>query len=218
MNVATAPLATAPVTGTPMNLLGLVRSIWTVQGRLPLDPALTRDEALARLEPLLDHYGTRTVRSGDALAYTKTDPAAQDPLATFDEGSLAIEDSGTGLVLAWRLVSKALLACFLAPLLFLAFAQVAVFIADREAASAKAHPQPEKKKPEPVLYQNPIDKALGAPAPEKPKDEKKQGGRLKDLSPTPGYVFAGIFAALYVIGRWLEPRLVRRRILRALDL
>lgn len=216
MNAATAPFA-APV-ARPLNVSHLVRSIWTVRGSLPLDPALSRDEALARLEPLLDEYGTRTVRLGDTLTYSKTDPAAQDPLATFDEGSLAIEETPGGLALTWRLVSKTLLACFFAPLFFLAFAQAAAFVADREETAAKSQDKADKKKPEPVLYQNPIDKALGAPAPEKPKeDKKKEGGRGKGLSPTPGYVFAGIFALLYVVGRWMEPRLARRRFLRALE-
>ena len=54
---------------------------------------------------------------------------------------------------------------------------------------------------------NPIDKALGAPAPEKP-DKKKKDDDDKP-SPTPAYVFAAIFAVLYVVGRILEDRLVK---------
>ena len=59
---------------------------------------------------------------------------------------------------------------------------------------------------------NPIDKALGAPAPDKKKDgaDKGEGKKKKKPSPTYAYVFAGIFASLYVIGRILEDRLVRR--------
>jgi len=58
---------------------------------------------------------------------------------------------------------------------------------------------------------NPIDKALGAPEPEKPGKEgaDKDKGKSKGPSPTPAYVFAAIFATLYVVGRVLEDRLVR---------
>ena len=64
-----------------------------------------------------------------------------------------------------------------------------------------------------------IDKALGAPEPEKPgkKDANKGDDDHKKPSPTAAYVFAAIFATLYVIGRILEDRLVktlfRRRLL-----
>jgi hypothetical protein len=66
---------------------------------------------------------------------------------------------------------------------------------------------------------NPIDKALGAPAPDKSKKDDEDGGgkKGKKLSPTPAYVFAGIFAALYVVGRVLEDWLVRRLFKKALD-
>jgi hypothetical protein len=56
---------------------------------------------------------------------------------------------------------------------------------------------------------NPVDNFLGAPAPEKPKKDDAGGGHGKKASPTAAYVFAGIFAALYVIGRILEDRLIR---------
>jgi hypothetical protein len=58
---------------------------------------------------------------------------------------------------------------------------------------------------------NPIDKALGAPAPDKPKkDGDKAEGRNKKPSATTAYVFAAIFATLYVAGRILEDRLIKR--------
>jgi len=58
---------------------------------------------------------------------------------------------------------------------------------------------------------NPIDKALGAPAPEKPKKDgaDKAEGKNKKPSPTPAYVFAAIFAFLYLAGRILEDRLIK---------
>ncbi|WP_240959394.1 hypothetical protein [Novosphingobium olei] len=203
----------------PLNLRRLVERIWTVRGSLPLDPALAPEAALARLDPLFQEYGTTVTRDQRGLAYDKKDPGAQDPLATFDSGSLAVVEGGEGAVLTWRLVSKSLLACFFAPLLFLAFAQTAVLIGDHLAASADAKADKKDEKKEPVLYQNPLDKALGAPAPEKPKDDEKKKDAKKErkLSPTPGYVFAGIFAVLYIVGRVLEPMLVRRRFRRLLE-
>lgn len=62
-----------------------------------------------------------------------------------------------------------------------------------------------------TVPQNPIDKALGAPAPEKPKKDGagKSEEDDKKPSPTSAYVFAAIFAALYVVGRILEDRLVK---------
>jgi hypothetical protein len=64
---------------------------------------------------------------------------------------------------------------------------------------------------------NPIDKFLGAPEPEKPDEKKKkEEEEKKGPSPTPAYVFAGIFATLYVGGRiledWLIKRLFRKRL------
>lgn len=192
--------------------------IWRVRGALPIDPALTADEAFARLAPLLDTPGTSLAVEGEALTYAKHNPAAQDKLATFTRGRLWIERAGAGAVLRFDLFSHALLLCFLAPLLFLGFAQLAVTInayekAAEQAEKAKAgdKKKDDKKKPPVAKKLNPVDEFLGAPAPEDPakkKDKKKDEGRH---SPEPGYYIAGIFFALYLIGRWLEPWLARRR-------
>ena len=72
------------------------------------------------------------------------------------------------------------------------------------------------EKPKPVKQLNPVDQVLGAPAPEDPskkKDEKKDEGRH---SPEEAYFMAGLFAVIYLVGRWLEPWLVRRRLRAAL--
>jgi hypothetical protein len=76
-----------------------------------------------------------------------------------------------------------------------------------KASGAKQKAAPEKA----AVPMNPIDKALGAPAPEKPgkNGADKPEGRDKKPSPTPAYVFAAIFATLYVVGRILEDRLVK---------
>ena len=168
--------------------------------------------------------GTSHQRTDDTLTFRKKDQAAQDKMSVFDEGVLQIERGVAGSVLRYHLTSRALLFCFLLPLLFLGIAQLTIFIGKQqkpssEAASAsgkaaKAHKKSAAKdaaKKQTVVPLNPIDKALGAPAPEKPGknggDDDEGGG--KKPSPTPAYVFAAIFAALYVVGRILEDRMVR---------
>ncbi len=197
--------------------------IWRVRGEVPIDPSLSPDDAFARLGPLLNTAGTTLVADGNALTYAKHNPAAQDKLATFTRGRLWIERAGAGAVLRFDLFSHALLLCFLAPLLFLGFAQLAVTLNAYEAAAAKAEEaaQKDKKKDEdkskPVRKLDPIDEFLGAPAPEDPnkKKDKKDEDEGRH-SPEPGYFLAGLFAALYLLGRWLEPWLVRRRFRAAL--
>ena len=197
--------------------------IWRVRGELPINRAMTPEEAFARIDALLRTPGTTLNAEGPELTYAKQNPAAQDKLATFNRGRLWIERAGAGAVLRFDLFSHALLLCFLAPLLFLGFAQLAVTVNAYEKASAEASEKGTDKdkkdedKPKPVKNLNPIDEFLGAPAPEdsnKKKDMKDEDeGRH---SPEPGYFLAGLFAVLYLLGRWLEPWLVRRRLRAAL--
>jgi hypothetical protein len=196
--------------------LPLVDNIWRVRGEVPIDPSMTADEAFARIDPLLRTPGTTIVTEGGELAYSKHNPAAQDKLATFTRGRMWIERAGAGAVLRFDLFSHALLLCFLAPLLFLGFAQAAVLINSWEAsgieASEKASAKKDDEKPKAVKKLHPVDEFLGAPAPEDPKkkkEEKKDKGRH---SPDEGYAMAGLFALIYLVGRWLEPFLVRRRL------
>lgn len=198
--------------------LPLIDNIWRVRGQVPLDPAMSATEAFARIDPLLRTPGTDMIEEGGVLTYAKQNPAAQDKLATFTRGRMWVEQAGAGAVLRFDLFSHALLLCFLAPLLFLGFAQMANAINAWEASGAEAGAKVEKKddKPKQVRQLHPVDQFLGAPAPEDPskkKDEKKEEGRH---SPTEGYVIAGIFAAIYLAGRWLEPFLLRRRLRAAL--
>lgn len=188
--------------------------IWHVRGAVALPPEQTADEAFARLNPLFCTTGTTHAQAGSTLTFRKKDAAAQDKLSVFDGGVLRIEQGEQGPVLRYRLASRALLFCFLAPLLFLAFGQLTVALGKlegpptaEEVKKAEAKKLADAKKPAPQL--NPIDKMLGAPAPEKPGKDDKDGGKDKKPSPTPAYVFAGLFAALYVIGRILEARLVK---------
>lgn len=176
--------------------------VWHVRGRLTLSPGQSRDDAFNRLDSLFRQTGTSHQRTNDTLSFTKKAPAAQDRMSVFDGGALRIERSMAGSVLHYHLTSRALLFCFLAPLLFLAIAQFTIAINkfDRPHEAAKKNA---------VMAMNPIDKALGAPAPDTPKkDDADTEYEAKKPSPTPAYVFAGIFAALYVVGRILEDRLV----------
>jgi hypothetical protein len=188
--------------------------IWHVRGTLALAPEQSGDEAFDRLEPLFGESGTSHQRSGDTLTFRKRDQAAQDKMSVFDGGVLQIERGAAGPVLHYHLTSRALLFCFLAPLLFLAFGQLTVVLGKLEKPAAEAGKdgaRKDEKKPEAVM--NPIDKFLGAPEPEKPdakKKDDKEKGKDKKHSPTSAYVFAGIFATLYLVGRVLEDRLVRK--------
>lgn len=196
----------------------LLEWIWHVRGSLALAPGQSSDDAFDRLDPLFDQTGTSHERKGDTLIFRKKDSAAQDKMAVFDGGTLKIEPGAAGPVLRYHLTSRALLFCFLAPLLFLAFAQFSVAVNDyekptaAEAAEAKKKAE-EKERKEAERQLHPIDQFLGAPAPDKPKKDdkaKKDEDEGKgDHSPTPAYVFAALFAALYVVGRILEGRLVK---------
>jgi hypothetical protein len=197
--------------------------IWHIRGSLALAPEQSSDEAFDRLDPLFRQTGTSRERTDDTLIFRKKDQAAQDKMSVFDGGTLQIEKGAGGSVLRYHLTSRALLFCFLAPLLFLAMAQLTIAITKYQKASAEAAAKSGKaahppKKPAPKKAEvpmNPIDKFLGAPAPEKPKkdgkdkDKDKDEGHGKKPSPTPAYVFAAIFATLYGVGRILEDRLVK---------
>jgi hypothetical protein len=201
--------------------------IWHVRGSAALAPGQSSDDAFDRLDPLFHQSGTSHERTGSTLVFKKQDQAAQDKMSVFDSGTLKVEDGEDGRVLRYDLISRALLYCFLAPLLFLGIAQITIAIGKYEKASAAAEKaagkakKPEAKKPDAPM--NPVDKFLGAPAPDKAKKKDDDGdggddggGPKKKRSPTPAYVFAGIFAALYVIGRileaWLVNTLFRKRL------
>jgi hypothetical protein len=188
--------------------------IWNVRGSLALNPGQSSDDAFGRLDPLFHQTGTSHERDHDTLTFRKKDQAAQDKMSVFDRGVLRIEREAGGSVLRYHMTSRALLFCFLAPLLFLAFAGLTLTLGKLEKPATEAPAKKAEKQV--VLPQNPIDKALGAPAPEKPKKDAAD----KKHSPTAAYVFAALFAVLYVVGRVLEGRLVRglfRKKLRSLQ-
>jgi hypothetical protein len=190
--------------------------IWHVRGSLTLAPMQSGKDAFDRLDPLFHQSGTTRERTQDRLTFRKRNQAAQDKMSIFDSGVLQIEESKAGSVLRYHLVSRALLFCFMAPLLFLGIAQLTMTLGKLQKASTEAAGTSRKatdasKKHTAAPPMNPIDKMLGAPTPEKPgKDgDDMPGKRGKKPSPTPAYVFAGIFAVLYGIGRILEDRLAK---------
>jgi hypothetical protein len=216
--------------------LPVIERIWRVRGGLALDETLSPAEAFDRLGPLFATQGTQVAIEDDTLVYRKTNPAAQDKLATFTSGILHVAPGKGETQVRWELGSTALFLTFLAPLGFLAFAQFAHFVNELEkpAIIAKMAEEEAKKEAEKDrgVELHWIDQMMGVPAPEKPgeKDEKKkeeergagggadsgeaEGEEEEELpynhSPTTAYVLAGIFALIFLVGRVLEPYLVMR--------
>jgi len=177
--------------------LPIINRIWRVRGEVPVNSSLSPEEVFARLDPLLRTHGTALAVEGETLSFAKLNPAAQDKLATFNRGNFRIEPAGAGAVLRFDLFSNALLLCFLAPLLFLGFAQSAIAINTWEAAAEASEKSAKKdeEKPKPVRKLNPVDAFLGAPAPEDPNKKKDKDDKDKGRhSPDEAYVLAGLFA------------------------
>lgn len=206
--------------------LPYIDRIWRAEGSVSVAEPLSASEAFARLDPLFQTPGTDYVIDGDSLTYSKRNPAAQDKLATFTHGTLRVtpQQDGTARV-HFNVSSTALLLCFLAPLLFLAFAQIMVTVNAWEKAAAEAaeaagdEKAKEKDKAKPVPKLHPLDQMLGAPAPEDPAKKKKDKEK-KDkgkFDPTPAYVLAGLFFVIYCVGRVLEPWLLKRTLRAALS-
>jgi hypothetical protein len=205
--------------------LPYIDRIWTARGSIALEPPRTAADTFSRLDPLLDASGTQVEIDGDTLTYVKDNPSAQDKLATFSRGTLQVVQRQGTTHLRYRLTSPALLLVFLAPFLFLAIAQATIFIIDleRQAEEKKAAEEKnagkekeEEKEPKPL---NAIDQFLGAPAPETLEEKKKreeEEGNDKH-TPKPAYILSGIFAALYLFGRWFEPFLFRKTVRNVLN-
>lgn len=197
----------------------LINWIWEIRGSLALAPKQSSDEVFERLDPFFQEKGTTYERSGNTLVFHKKGQHAQDKMSVFDGGVLQVENGPGQPVLRYHMTSRALLYCFLAPLLFLGFAQFTIALGNMEKPDTEAAEKSEKEEDPAEKYaaipMSPIDKFLGAPAPEKPKKDEKDKDKDKEddkkPSPTPAYVFAGLFAVLYVVGRVLEDRLIKAR-------
>jgi hypothetical protein len=181
--------------------LRVIDWIWHIRDSVALAPGQSSDEAFERLDPLFREIGTSYQRTNDTLTFSKKDQPAQDKMSVFDRGALRIDKTVGGSVLHYHLISRALLFCFLASPLFLAIAQFTVVISHIEK------PPPKEEKKHADLPMNPIDKALGAPQPDNSKKDAADDD--KKLSPKAAYIFSGIFAVLYVVGRILEDRLIK---------
>lgn len=201
-----------------------VEKVWRVEDSFTVDEPLTPAEAFGRLDPLFQTEGTRYAIEGDTLGYLKTNPRAQDKLATFTSGTLRVEPTAGGTRLTYQAASTALLLCFLAPLLFLFFAQVMEKANEWERTKAEAAESAKSEesttdeaetKPVPKLH--PIDVMLGAPAPADPNvDEDKPDDPKQKFRTTPAYVLAGLFFVIFLVGRVLEPWLLKRTFRQAL--
>lgn len=209
----------------------LINWIWHIRGSLSLGREVSSDEAFARLDPLFQQEGTTYDREGDTLTFRKKDQAAQDKMSIFDGGVLSVEDGDTSPELKYDLKSRALLACFVAPLVFLAFAQFSIVLSSLDTGCADgdrvseqcveeaAEEEEEDEEEETVKELHPIDKFLGAPAPKQPDEDEKEESEDEEEeekekmkhSPLRAYIFAGIFSMIYIVGRVLESWLINRR-------
>ncbi|MEM6492818.1 MAG: hypothetical protein AAF650_00420 [Pseudomonadota bacterium] len=209
--------------------------IWRLKSSFELEEQLTADEVFQRLEPLFQTQGTEFAVQGHALTYLKTNPAAQDKLATFTAGTIVVDRSEDKTRLSYDLTSTALFLCFLAPLAFLAFAQFVNLINALEKPglvaeqAVREQEKADEDEEEEVIRLHWIDELLGAPAPKQPgeeDEEDRQGnGRSAERSedevepnhsPETAYAFAGIFSLIYLVGRILEPHLLKRTLRAAL--
>lgn len=187
--------------------------IWRVKGTLAIAPAHSAAEAFDKLEDLFHEKNTTYRIDSDALTFTKKAALPQDKMSVFDSGTLRVSDG----VLRYDMMSRALLACFLAPLFFFALGHAGVAI-DKwrnppEVVKAKAEAAKKRSlvKAEDVPMSS-IDKFLGAPEPKKKKEgEEGMGKRNRKPSMTTAYTYMGIFFALWIIGRILEHKLIHAR-------
>ena len=198
--------------------LPYIEKIWRAEGSLMLDEPQSADEAFDRLDPLFKTNGTTYQIDGDTLTYKKDNPAAQDKLATFTSGTVRMVQEPTGTRLDYDVKSPALLMVFLAPLLFLAFGQLAVVVNAWDTSADDETEQSEKaeeEEEEQEVKLHPIDEFLGAPQPEtleekKQREEEKEEEDEGKHNPIPAFVLAALFAILYGLGRVLEPYLLRK--------
>ena len=192
--------------------LSYIDWIWRVKGTLSIEPSRSAADAFDKLEDLFHEKNTTYRIDRDTLTFTKKNPIPQDKMSSFDSGTLRVSDG----VLRYDMISRALLACFLAPLFFYALGHTGVAI-DKwrnppEVVKAKAEAAKKRSlvKPEDVPM-SPVDKFLGAPEPKKKKDGEEIGKRNRKPSMQTAYIYMGIFSALWIVGRILEHKLIHGR-------
>lgn len=116
--------------------------------------------------------GTTYERTDEAITFQKKDQAAQDKMSIFDSGTLTVRTADRSPELKFDLKSRALLTCFLAPLVFLAFAQFSILLSELHTASDGADRATERtaettedEEDKKIRRLHPIDQILGAPEP-----------------------------------------------------
>lgn len=186
--------------------------IWRMRGSVPLHPFQSPAQTFHDLMPLFEEKNTHYRIDGDAMCFTKTKQLPQDKMSVFDSGTLRVADGA----LHYDLISRAMLACFLAPLLFYAMGSAGVAFdkwrnpPEVVKAKAEAAKKRSKIKAENVPM-NPVDTFLGAPKPEKKKDGEEVGKRNRKPSMTVAYSIMGVFFVLWMAGRILEHKLIHAR-------
>jgi len=201
-----------PAKGDIVNL-SYIDWIWRIKGTVAIAPSQSAAETFGKLEDLFQEKNTRYQIDRDTLTFTKKNALPQDKLSVFERGTLRVSRG----VLRYDLMSRALLACFLAPLFFFALGHAGVAVdkwrnppevvkAKMEAAKKRSLVKPED------VPMNPIDQFLGAPEPEKKKDGEQMGKRNRKPSMTTAYTYMGIFFALWIGGRILEHKRIHRRL------
>lgn len=189
----------------------VIDRIWRSRGSVLVEGDVTSDEALDRLSSLFDPGEMTVDRADGRIDYRKPNPAAQDKLATFSNGSLQLAGTEGRKELHFDVGSPALLLVFLAPLLFLALGLGTVALGQWEETKAQQQGEAEEEEEEDPPELHWFDQMLGAPAPEKPDDkDKDEEEENEDYDPNGAYGLAAIFALLYLIGRFLEPHLLKK--------
>ena len=201
----------------------MIDRIWRSRGSLCIEEQVSADEVLERLSCLFDAEEMTLDRMQARIDYRKFNPAAQDRLATFSNGTLRLTEEHGRKVVHFDVGSPALLLTFLAPVLFLALGGGIVGLGQWEEAKVvqQGEQEEEKEEEEEPAELHWIDQMLGAPAPEKPdkdKDEKEEEEEEEneDYSPNQAFGVAALFALLYLVGRILEPKLFKKTLRGAL--
>ena len=194
----------------------VIDRIWRSRGVLPVEPPLPAPEILDRLSGLFDEGEFEIDRANRRLGYRKPNPAAQDKLATFSNGSLELAGDNQSQLLRYDVGSPALLLTFLAPLLFLALAQGFVMLGQWEESKEASQAEEEDEEDEEPGELHWFDQMLGAPAPEDPDEDEEEDEEDDDYSPRDAYGLAALFALFYLVGRFLEPYLFRKTLRRTI--
>lgn len=203
--------------------LPFVDRIWRTRGSIVLEEQLEPREALSRLAPMFDREEVELDSDDTTVTFRKANPEAQHKLATFSSGTLHLANRDGRTELDYDAKSPALLLVFFAPLLFVALGQanVGLGMLEKEMSAGSRDKQEEQEDEEGPGELHWIDQMLGAPAPEKPdeaeKEERKKEEEEEKNSPENAYGLAAIFAFLYLVGRWLEPRLLKKTLRNALS-